>query len=288
LIKPVFFPSNTNIFGGTILNRLILGVLIFISVISCGKKENKVITQNEDTQKTTQVTNTAAKQDSKQNDIYYTKNLMNLGYINRDDVGKKWQQLPKGTYHRLGIGAKVVCEQVEYDGEKEIFLVEMENSKKVWMDFDDLSKGVIVINKPNIITYEIPDTDWMTKQNVQQGDLGYIITSYKDWLFVDFRGYRAYEENEEKVWIGRKWIKNTGYIMNPDLAGQAMYLYFAYYQIMKDRIDDAVTNLNYAKKITSDFPFMNRLLDSMLNEIAPTTQNAEESSAAEENENVTE
>lgn len=269
------------------MKKIILGILIFISVISCGKKENKSI-KSESVQKNTQTAITATKQDSKkdskENDVYYTKNLMNLGYINREDVGKKWQQLAKGTYHRLGIGVKVICQQVEFEDKKEIFLVEMENSKKVWMDMDDLAKGVIVISKPNIITYEIPDTDWMTQQNVQQGDLGYVITSYKDWLFVDFRGYRPYGEDEKKVWIGRKWIKNTGYIMNGDLSGQAMYLYFAYYQIMKDRIDDAVTNLNYAKKITTDFPFMNRLLDSMLGSLS-INQDSTEESVDEESEN---
>ena len=266
------------------MKKIILGVLTLILITGCGKKEVKS-TKNETVQKNIQVATNTTKQDSKQDDIYYTKNLMNLGYINRDDVGKKWQQLAKGTYHRLGIGVKVVCQQVEFDGEKEIFLVELENSKKVWMDFDDLTKGVIVISKPNIITYEVPDTDWMTQQNVQQGDLGYIITSYKDWLFVDFRGYRPYGEEEEKVWIGRKWIKNTGYIMNGDLAGQAMYLYFAYYQIMKDRIDDAVTNLNYAKKITSDFPFMNRLIDSMLGgmSVSQSEESNTENSTNEEN-----
>ena len=73
--------------------------------------------------------------------------------------------------------------------------------------------------------------------------------------------------------------------MNGDLAGQAMYLYFAYYQIMKDRIDDAVTNLNYAKKITSDFPFMNRLIDSMLGgmSVSQSEESNTENSTNEEN-----
>ena len=268
------------------MKKIFLGFLILISVVGCKKKVAESVNV-ESTQNIVQ-TITTTKQDLKQNDIYYTKNLMNLGYINREDVGKKWQQLAKGSYHRLGIGVKVICQQVEFDGEKEIFLVEMENSKKVWMDMEDLAKGVIVISKPNVITYEIPDTDWMTQQNVQQGDLGYVITSYKDWLFVDFRGYRPYADSEEKVWIGRKWIQNTGcYVMDGDLAGQAMYLYFAYYQLMKDKKDDAITNLNYAKKITTKFPFMNRLLDSMLGGIvselpATTDENVTESENAAE------
>lgn len=261
------------------MKKIFLGLLVFISVISC-KEKNNTAQIDEGVLKNIQTT-PVVKQDLKQNDVYYTKNLMNIGYINRDDVGKKIQQLAKGSYHRLGIGVKVECLQAEFDGEKEIFLVEMGNSKKVWMDMNDLTKGVIVINKPNVITYDIPDTDWMTEQNVQQGDLGYIITSYNDWLFVDFRGYRPYGSEGEKVWIGRKWIRNSDYIMDGDLAGQAMYLYFAYYQLMNDRKDDAVTNINYAKKITSNFPFMNRLLDSVLNEISPSVNEEATEDAAE-------
>lgn len=273
-----FFLVIWTIFRRNNLKKIFLGLLAFI-FISCTSKNNDA-ESIEGVQKNIQVA-PVVKQDSKQNDVYYTKNLMNIGYINRDDVGKKWQQLAKGSFHRLGIGAKVVCQQVEFDGEKEIFLVEMENSKKVWMDTNDLAKGVIVINKPNVVTYEIPDTDWMTQQNVQQGDLGYVITSYNDWLFVDFRGYRPYGTDGEKVWVGRKWIRNSDYIMDGDLAGQAMYLYFAYYQLMNDRKDDAVTNINYAKKITSNFPFMNRLLDSVLNEISPSTNEEAAEDAAE-------
>lgn len=250
------------------MKKIFLGLLVFI-FISCTTKKNAAESV-EGVQKNIQVT-PAVKQDLKQNDVYYTKNLMNIGYINRDDVGKKWQQLAKGSFYRLGIGVKVECKQVEFDGKKEISLIEMENSKKVWMDMDDLTKGVIVINKPNVITYEIPDVDWVTQQNVQQGDLGYIITNYNDWLFVDFRGYRPYGTDEKKVWIGRKWIRNSDYIMDGDLAGQAMYLYFAYYQLMNGRKDDAATNINYAKKITSNFPFMNKLLDSVLTEISLLT-----------------
>lgn len=256
------------------MKKILLGLFAFIFVISCKEKNNTAQT-DESVSKSVQVAPTV-KQDSKQNDVYYTKNLMNIGYINRDDVGKKIQQLAKGSYHRLGIGVKVECQQVEFDGEKEIFLVEMSNSKKVWMDMNDLAKGVIVINKPNVITYKVPDTDWMTEQYVQPGDLGYIITNYNDWLFVDFKAYRPYGAEGEKVWVGRKWIRNSDYIMDGDLAGQAMYLYFAYYQLMNGRKGDAATNINYAKKITSNFPFMNNLLDEVSQSVNEEAENAAE------------
>lgn len=260
------------------MKKIFQWLLIFIC-ISCTAKKNSS-ESDESVQKSIQSA-PAVRQDLKQNDIYYTKNLMNIGYINRDDVGKKWQQLAKGSFHRLGIGVKVECKQVEFDGEKEIFLVEMDNSKKVWMDMNDLAKGVIVIDKPSVATYEIPDTDWVTQQNVHQGDLGYIITNYNDWLFVDFRGYSSYAADEKKVWIGRKWIRNSDYIMDGDLAGQAMYLYFAYYQLMNGAKGDAATNINYAKKITSNFPFMNKLLDSVLNDISSTDKDTPDENTAE-------
>lgn len=216
------------------------------------------------------------------NEIYYTKNLTNIAFLRREDVGKSIKELPKENYIRLGLANKVTLMDVEYENAEEIFLVETENSKKVWMEQKDLVMGVLVITQRDTPTYELPDPDTTTQQNVQIGDLGYLLNQYQDYAYVDFRAYRPEGDSDTKTWVGTKWIQKGTYSTEPGAVAQAMYLYFAYYHLTRGNLMDAKNNLNTAQKISQEYPFMNQTIESLLLSLFPEEQKEEEKENVDE------
>lgn len=186
-----------------------------------------------------------------------TQYIRNRGYIyqNAEDVNVPLKNLKPEVYKLMSFGDKVSVLYETTLGKDQYYRVQLPDTTEYWALKALFTEKFIVINKPHVLCYTQPDSDYVPAVKVEPGDFGYFVKELNGWVLVDFNcTYRSYKEGQPRKWVGQYWI-NTGYTDDLKCAKQAFYLSRANYNLLGEKTVDkesAIANLKKAFEVTNN------------------------------------
>ncbi|MBN2545019.1 MAG: hypothetical protein JXB50_04420 [Spirochaetes bacterium] len=154
-------------------------------------------------------------------------------YALEEDIGKKPNEVKDKKL--LNFGNAVIVKISKKINGKTYYKIQLPDNSEYWTLQDNLAKKFIVINKEDVKCYENPDDTYISKIKLQPGDYGTLLQEgTDDWIKVEFGAYRSIQDDQERKWVGVKWIKD-GYTTDITVAHQAYYLYLANYNLIQQK-----------------------------------------------------